>query len=672
MSALISAPDLKGQTALNYFQGLTFAYHDTEHCRRKDGVLLPDTTPEVVARLNKGLPWADWGGIRLSQDRCFFVRPNGKPLIFSTVRRILGETDQTVRRVLPYLSCPNGQVKNFLNACRAVGTPFNQMKIAIAGSKSMEGSGSWHFYFLKFLLSYQCNIIVDFFDYAERSDVKVLSCEQGNIFAEWIPEPFVISDQNNYDLIIDDTWVFSEGPGLKLLYTGRYSWKGREDGEPFLHFTETRTFSEPPKEIVKTGCQCPVCRVIKECVETYDQYIVLRTYCARLGYDVECAGIDNLTELKKVAECYRVLLASPSVDIRLTHARYLISLSEEIGLEVEGTRVTRTGEPRFQNFSRFRQGQQIFRQETLFQGRHVVFAGVAPAVLKHVKTTRHGLAEILFVNSIDTWRMHSPPPIVYCGVPPKEVAIFFPQYEFSGRMHEGFYEYVKMKPPSKLMQEKPVKPSQVSVNSFYNPLTIYPFSKVVRQLKSRALPKKDFELLSPVFSNRELSWNAFEPHKWRTSIYLNLDGSWGMAKSVIELVGQREGFLQLSIPLPWDMTYKEVQEIEKRYLTPDEFILRKECRGRILTKRSIVKSPKDKTSRIKDANVLPDKIKDEWIVAGSRRVRSDDVHPVSWVYLDPGIEEIVSSYLKKYGYLEGYREIRTYLERLKLSKEPKE
>lgn len=615
-----------------------FSYGDTHFTRTKEGETLPATTPEQVRRLNSNMPWADWGGIRLSQCRCFFVRPDGRPLLFSTVRRILGSTDGPTRLVVPILSIPNGQVKNFLNACRAVGHITDQMRIAVVGSKSSSQGGTWHQYFIQYLMMFGKKVIVDFFDYSEIEEVRTYQKDESFISAEWVVGEFTQSDASKYDLIIDDTWMISKGPGLKLKYSGKYSWKGTgQTSVPFLHETEERSFSEKPRVLIHYGCQCPTCRVIQESVDTYEQYLYVRSLCARLGYLAPCEGINNQEELEKLFNLSKDLNSKSVVEIDKKQQLHLLTaLSEEMGLELRTTKAVKKGDPQFKNFSRFASRDGNYPEAEYFFNKHVIFSGVEPSILEGTKTVTTGSVQILFAASIDSWRSQVAPDVVFCSQPRELIEQSFPNFEFTGRSHKKFLEFVRKKIISKekIIVQNPCVETQQSI---LKPLDLV--HRMIGVLGTKGKPQKDFVLRTLKTSSSGVLLVPFDPSKWRKSVYVNKDNTWGPVKLVLEHIGRHEGFLNLDVPLPWDMTPLEVDELEQRLkLSIDE---------------------RRHNERVK---VFPEKLNTEWLQVGKWMKRHEIVHPVSWRYFDD-VEETQRN-LSHLGYLKGYDEIVRYVKRL--------
>lgn len=566
----------------------------------------------------------------------------------STVRRVLGNADGPVKSVIPYLSCPNGQVKNFLNACRSVGEVEDQMRIAVVGSKSQEGGGLWHQYFVNYLLLFQKKVILDFFDFAETPHSRTYTTGNGFVTVEWVAEGFTQADVNDYHLIIDDAWTYESGPGLRLDYKGKYSWKGTPAGKPFLHETEVREFSEKPIGQIQSGCRCPVCRVIKESTKTYEEYVLIRSYCARLGYVVPCVGMSDLMELKKVADMLRDISQYPSVELtKKSYLHILTSLTEEIPIGVTVTHAYKVDkEPRFQNYTRFKKYKLHEEKEVFkyFQGKNVVFSGVSPTILNSTTLGVGGEVDIMFVGNLETWRAQVLVPLVYCAVPASEVAQSFPQYQFSGRMFMGYREYVLRSENYQAL----VKPEIAQEDKFskYLPVAVFHSAQVEKPLKDPAPPKIDYVLKTPVLEKGKMVLGEFSSSRWRVSLYQNRDGTWGSVKKIIERINTKyRGFLPAgNFLLPWDMTRDEVRQVEMRNgILEDDY----------------------RSDLVREITGFRDAPNSEWVSQGRQVVRSAMPHPVTWSYIEPNLEEEMQYYVKTFGFEEGFDKAQEYLARLR-------
>lgn len=577
---------------LSQFSDKKYEYDKiSSFCRVKDGVELPDTSSEAVARLNLGYPWEEYGGLRLSTCRSFFVLPTEVGIMSSTIRRRIGTYDSPIRMLVPLLSIPNGQVKNFLNACRACNRVKKQSKIAVVGSKAAEGGGIWHKYFLLYLTTQTEFAIVDFFDFAEISRDEIIKQNNSTITAEWIAEGFNQSMASEYDIIIDDTWTYANGPGLGLDFNGDYSWKGTdeidEQFQPFLHPTETRSFSSPPLEEVKTGCRCPTCRVIKECVHTYSQYLSLRYLCSRLGYVAPCEGLKDQSDLKNAGETLKNVLTGTLLDLKYASmVQSVIAISEEIPLKVTASQVRQDEDvhavARFLPVNRMTvAGEAPITLPTYpwLEGKSVSFSGIPSSVVGGTKVlgTQLGVASssnapIVFLSKKETWQMLLNATIVYAPFAPASIVSLFPDWRPTGRKVSTLHEYVREEVEEESNVMIPFK--QFSVTMQEKSHILFPTIKNTRaSLLKGKKPYADGHFYSFLSTTQSMEMVPFDPSKWRTSIYVNKDNTWGRAVDAIEHI-QDPTFLRAKVMLPWDMTRQEAQVVEQRVKCVEYSMLR--------------------------------------------------------------------------------------------------
>jgi len=652
---------------------------ESRHCRFKDGVELPTTTFESVLRLNSEKPWQFWGGVRLSPCRCFFVKPNKEPLLPTTISRILGRADTPIRMLLPYLSIPNGQVKNYLNACRAANNLKEQSRVAVVGSKAVEGGGLWHQYFVLYLQMLYNNIIVDFYDYSERA--RVQSYIQGSSFVscEWLEEGFSQSMASNYDLIIDDAWSYSSGPGLHLDYQGQYSWKGSsevgEGFEPFLHPTETRKFSTQPLSYVHTGCDCPTCRVIKASVKTYSQYRYIRMLCSRLGYTPTCEGLGDQSDMRKAGEVLRDLLSDSIIDLRIgVMIRAAMSVSEEIPIEFkEGKLRQSEGVPVFLPINRKEpRSEEVFSlpEYTWLTGKRILFCGVPSTILGRTKIKSGGTgsaaphdAEVVFVNSIEVWHHQQSSPVVYAPYTPESIQKHFPDWHSTGRKVSSMWEYVRQQLAPPLLK---VRTQGQFCRSTLGPVhPIFPYldvSIVGSLLQDKGLPTLPLRFFSLELQEGTMVVVPFKPSDWRRSIWVNEHNEWGRLITAIEHLGYYDGFMYAAVPLPWNMTKDEVEEVEKRI--PRKLSVWRNKENMIF--RQVISKRRWLIEGLDPMEVLPSQ--NEFVRMGSLTLydihRSELAHPISYEFCCPEIiEEWGMSLTMEYH--QGFLHIKDTINRIK-------
>lgn len=573
---------------------LSTEYRDTEWHRKRDGVELPQTTPEAILRLGGENPWAHWGGIRLSNDRTYYILPNGKPVLKSTVGRVLGRAETEHRLLVSYLTIPNGQVKNFLNACRGSIAVGEVAYVAVVGSKASEGGGIWHRYYALWLAMRCRHVMIDFYDYNEIPGSWNTEISGTRISCEWLSKGMDTKslETMGYNVIIDDVWTYETGPGLQEPPRSRhYSRKfadSRGGARPYLHATECRLFSDPPQSEKISGCSCLVCTEIKQCARTYDEYVYLRDMCSRLGHSAPCVGISFIQELNYVHALRSKLLTTGEYEINSSaEFRRIMALTEELAISVRGNYVRLVeGTPDYQAYSRFRVNAGQFEQRVYpwLQGKSVLFCGVPASIVgsTEIRPVRGpqspDLCDVVFFGSIAAWKMQFAARVVYVPANPVAVAKEIPDWSHTGRVIQNYYEYVREERITEVERSK--SPGQYFKEIQYPALQMFPvvdtsyldqpleeFSREFLQGKLYSLVKERWRMVVYPFS---MKW-------WRQSIIVR-GGRWTLVRLHVErlysLVGNedRAGFREAACPLPWDMSEMEVQFVERKF--PDQMVLR--------------------------------------------------------------------------------------------------
>jgi hypothetical protein len=411
--------------------------------------------PRWIKRIYGDVPWAEWGGVQFNDFRTGFVLPNGERLLFMKVLRVLGRTTAAVpayslmERLMTF---PNGQVKNFLVACRTLVGSGQAVRICVKGSRGQQGGGLWHRYFALYASFFYDTVVIDFFDPNEIAMEWTLP--QPQISCQWFPQVY-LGDGTGYDCIIDDAWVPEIGVQPFLPKSAMWSLKGRDDSEvpfvPYLHTGETRCFSQAGRKY-QSPCPCMVCKAIGECSESYTQYLFLRTICLRLGHATSCGKeIPASFDVQAVGDVLRLLESNPTVEVSSSSvARAVMALSEEMGLRFRTAVVVaqqRQVNPSFtplvhrEGAVQQQQGDDHLQFPWL-RGKRVAFAGVDPSLLGTTPISRMTPAEVVFVKDLTSWDMSSGTPMVYCPVDPSSVQTYYPQYQASGRLIFGYREYV--------------------------------------------------------------------------------------------------------------------------------------------------------------------------------------------------------------------------------------
>lgn len=572
-------------------------YHNSEAdwYRLKDGVRLPLTTSEAVSRLCRGRPWAGWGGVRLSHDHTHYVLPSGRPLLQSTVRRQIGTNDTPHKLLSTYLAIPNGQVKNFLNACRAAASLQGLARVAILGSKAAEGGGIWHKYFALWLAHRCTHVIVDFYDPNERPVEDHFMMGDTFVSCEWIQDKATPESIRalGYNCVVDDVWTYEQGSGLVWddWAPAHFSFKGTnietQNYEPFLHPTETRYFSHFPLNVVTQGCCCPVCVVCKACSCDYEDYLLLRLFCSRLGHDYPCLGVSFQNDLAVVSKLVRDLMSLPQVPIKsMVMLRALTSVSEEVGVRVQGEFARQGGNPHFQPFRRFdpKTVSANIPEYQWIRGKTVLFVGVPSTILgkTDVKTIL-GLqspqsVDVTFYSGIEAMKMQIVSKVVYLPVQPALMLQSFPDWEATGRQISYFREYVQFESPKEVMLDFK-RPSQRRYDSgkklyvYLPPLRLFPYldtTLLIKPLVDRPMKGKPagFCTIDRAGGNHQ-GWFKlvpYKPERWRHSIAFNETGWCKVIDVMSDGPGDREFVYH-------DCVYADVTSDELLLMTKNRYPL---------------------------------------------------------------------------------------------------
>jgi len=199
------------------------------------------------------------------------------------------------------------------------------------------------------------------------------------------------------------------------------------------------------------------------------------------------------------------------------------------------------------------------------------------------------------------------------------------------------------------------------------PVSFFPYVDVTLHktfLRDRSVPKlKDFKLytLQPV--GQYLKLVEFEPAMWRRSIWVDENASWGFFREVLGQVGSFPGFMDATVPVPWDMSKEELEELEVTLSFSNSV-----WRDLPLT---ISRSASNKVWRLKGVEVLgrlatqhefvrTKMLRGEFLIN-----RSQTAHPVSFFIVNPEVEEEWALSLRL-GYLKGYEHMASLISRLVL------
>jgi len=555
-------------------------YEDTKFTSTRDGVTLPNTSSDVLRRLYPLVPWNDWGCIRMDESRCFFVLPNGRPVLKSTVQKQFGSQELPIRSLATYMTLPNGQVKNFLNAFRACVAVRGPVRVAVIGSKAAESGGLWHKYFAMWLAMQSSMVVVDFYDMAETEDEWSVLFYGSTISCQWFPQKVdsAFLTTQNYDVVIDDIWSFETGVGLVSWNPQSvpfFSYKGAWDSPspfiPFLHSTETRWFSHPPPKHNIGGCFCAVCEVCKQCSTSYESYVFLRTICGRLGHSLPCVGISFLGELGNVAQVHRDLATMPRMEIKGNYAlRALMAVSEEMGISVSENFAWKEDVPVFIPISRkFQRGIRAVADIEWLRKKRIMFCGVSADILgttdirRVAYTTDEESCDIAFVSSVEVWYQRLASPVVYAPVKVALASKEFPDWYHTGKEVGAFLEYVRRPLPSPVVETWSI-PVQKVKKDVYPASQIFPFiisPSVDIQNYVHTLTTGTLHSLIPQLKGVYLG--HFNPLKWRTSVVLH-GRVCALFRNNLHLCPEIRSILYAARPLPWDMRPDEVKLFEEQ------------------------------------------------------------------------------------------------------------
>jgi len=588
-------------------------YNDTPWTRTKEGVVLPETSSEAIKRIYGSAPYAHLGGIRLTQCRCAFVTPDGNAFLPTTLQRLFGTVDRPIKALATYFSIPNGQVKNFLNACRGSVGASGHVRVAVVGSKASEGGGIWHKYYAIWLASRCDSVVIDFYDMSEVPMEWTVDYQGVQISCEWLAQR-VDSDllkSMNYNVVIDDVWTYETSSGLpgidwvdsaNISFSRKGTYNSDSSFVPFLHATESRKFSHSSPSRSYLSCRCMVCEVCRQCSFSYSTYLSLRMLCSRLGHRAYCVGLSWSHELEQLSSVYRALMTSTVIDVKENYMyRYLMSLSEEISLAVDGTVVSKVDKegkdsPQFIPLSRFRETKSGVVSSDNFPwliGKTVVFVGVPSSVLGSTRIKNSSVraspedCEVAFVSSVESWLQKTVAPVVYCPVIPATVAKSFPDWDHTGKMVRHFHEYVRRKDQKVIRADlKSDLPHVLEKQGVTPSSSLYPYC----QGKQLSLAYKKVLVEGEVYTLRidglYVSLVPFEVVKWRKALIVT-QCFWSPVRSNLEIFFGKtyEGLMNAATPLPWDVGEAELIRYESLLVGDAQDLLRQAyVRKTVMTK----------------------------------------------------------------------------------------
>lgn len=421
-----------------------------------DGYTIPVVKHDGYKRIYDGTPFADWGDFELDFSGTYAT--NGEKRLFSsTVRRLIQEQDADFIEAFARMKyVPNGQLKNFLVACRTFYSLGPSFHVAVVGSKSQEGSGSWHKYLAYFLSEGRKEVSIDFIDPNEIENQWTCDINGCSITCRWIPDAVESGMVSGYDAVSSDVWSYDQKTSWGVPDVPVYSLKGgHADYVPYLHYSETRLFSNPPSAFA-VKCPCMVCQACSKCVTNWCSFVFLRTLSARLGCPSRCRGIKWVYDQNALSEIRQEILTGAGVDRLPSNYRYILALSTEEAIQmgertfIRGNKIRRL-DPRTSEVKLIR--QDVF---TGLEGKNIAFVGVSPTVLGSTPCHAFDLSnshraftdyDVMFVSNVSSWLLSFKSDMVFCPDRPDIIEKVLVDWKWTGHMISEFYQYVMVTAP---------------------------------------------------------------------------------------------------------------------------------------------------------------------------------------------------------------------------------
>jgi len=432
---------------------------------RKNYIVGLSYDPDVMRHLYGKQPWDYLHESDLYRSWAVY---KGEKIDYVSLCDDLGvdEDDSWYESFTTMMTLPNGQVKNFLVACRTCAWLFSgTYRICVRGSKAGHGTGQWHHLFLCFLLSRGIQGTVSFFD--PQEDAREYSLTRTGKTLEVRHIASKVDQFTDFDVLIDDAYVPGFGiPGVENL-PRVYSLKGDSSSGspyvPFLHPRETRLFSDQPHSF-KPSCPCLLCVAIGHSVTNYKDYVYVRRCCLELGQPSgTCVpGLMN-HDLQMKGFIRAELDKKPMVPIaKGIQVRASIALREELPLRVVNhslmvdRKVTPAYVPYIHNEGFSDTRNRDLKQFSHLEGKEVFFSGVDPIVLGKTQVTAVQIAgghpiirssTIAFLAESDAYPQVQSCYVVYMKGSKLQLEKRFPDRRFSGRTVSSFLEMVRFLSP---------------------------------------------------------------------------------------------------------------------------------------------------------------------------------------------------------------------------------
>lgn len=443
---------------------MSIAWHkpDLEHEYDRvvvHGVELTQFPPEVALRLYGKQEWIDW--LSYEMNPTHWESKDGKLVTASRLIRTFQGVpgDRWFHAARKYLTLPNGQVKNFLVACRTFWGGKSKVKVLVKGSRSVMHGGSWHFYYAAHLLFVCKDIEIHFVDPNEKNDEFSYKTESQSVKLVW-SSALYHGNGEGFDVLIDDAWEPVSGVIPMQPCSEYYSLKGQQEESdaryiPFLHPRETRFFSHTPVDS-KTPCGCCVCREISLVASSFDHYEFLRHACTVLDHNTGCLRTSFDHDLKAKGDLLRALMTKTTVSIQKpVEVRAVMSLVECTRMDFLEGNLVQVSESAPRDHERFLHNEPfVVTRETCrevypwLEGKEVIFCGVNPSVLGTTRTvtltqghTGGAMHHIAFCANIQSAMMTSAA-TMYVPGKVEDILRHLPNWRMTGRSVKGFREVV--------------------------------------------------------------------------------------------------------------------------------------------------------------------------------------------------------------------------------------
>jgi len=422
------------------------------------GVELTCIPPKVAERLYGKQEWIDWLSYDINPTH--WESKEGKLVtssrLIKTFKGVPGE--RWFHAAKKFLTMPNGQVKNFLVACRTFWGGQEKVKVMVKGSRSVSHGGGWHFYYAAHLMHVCKDVEIHFVDPNEQNDEYFFETPTQKVRLVWSSALYEGRGEG-FDVLIDDAWEPVSGIVPMQPVSKYYSLKGIEEETdarfvPFLHARETRFFSHTPVDS-KSPCSCCVCHTISQVASSFEHYEFLRHACTVLDHNTGCLRTAYDHDLKAKGDLLRSLMKKTTITIqRPVDVRAVMSLVETERITfLEGNTIQASVEAerkhdRFLHNESF--GQTAEYQAEVYpwlEGKNVIFCGVNPAVIGTTQTssitqghTGGALHHIAFCANIQSAMMTSAA-IMYIPGKVEDILRNLPSWRMTGRSVKGFREF---------------------------------------------------------------------------------------------------------------------------------------------------------------------------------------------------------------------------------------